>query len=135
MNTSNLRKACLFISILAPTYPAQIIADMFSWFKEYDVHLSPVVKGKITFNGNPVANVKVFRELDYDTSYNDDTASNEMGQFQFAEKNIKSRKYLLYFYIFVFFLSLIFYLRLTRLELFHPYKSIFYNIDYARNLD
>ncbi|MDP5188416.1 DUF6795 domain-containing protein [Rheinheimera baltica] len=92
MNTSNLRKACLFISILAPTYPAQVIADMFSWFKEYDVHLSPVVKGKITFNGNPVANVKVFRELDYDTSYNDDTASNKMGQFQFAEKNIKSRQ-------------------------------------------
>ncbi len=64
---------------------------MFSWFKKYDVHLSPAVQGTITFQGSPVANVKVFRELTYDKEYLDH-ASNEMGQFQFAEKNIKSRQ-------------------------------------------
>ncbi|WP_460857075.1 DUF6795 domain-containing protein [Rheinheimera gaetbuli] len=64
---------------------------MFSWFKKYDVHLSPVVQGKITLDGKPLAGIKVFRELDYDKSYNDEVVTDEQGQFYFAEKNIKSR--------------------------------------------
>ncbi|GAB2909213.1 hypothetical protein GCM10027181_05540 [Rheinheimera gaetbuli] len=72
-------------------YTPQVLADMFSWFKKYDVHLSPVVQGKITLDGKPLAGIKVFRELDYDKSYNDEVVTDEQGQFYFAEKNIKSR--------------------------------------------
>ena len=50
------------------------------------------------------------------------------------EKHIRSRKHLLYLYVFVVFLCVIFYMRLGYLDLFHPYKSIFYNIDYKRDL-
>ncbi|WP_215396110.1 DUF4198 domain-containing protein [Rheinheimera oceanensis] len=73
-------------------FSQQVNADMFSWFKKYDVHLSPAVHGKITFNGNPVANVKVFRELTYDTEYLDYAITDVNGQFSFAEKNIRSRR-------------------------------------------
>lgn len=51
-----------------------------------------------------------------------------------VEKNIRSRKHLLYLYIFAVCLSSIFYARLGARDLFHPYKSIFYNTDYIREL-
>lgn len=72
-------------------FSQQVTADMFAWFKKYDVHLSPEVQGKITLNGKPLSGIKVFRELDYDKSYNDEAITNEQGQFYFPEKNIKSR--------------------------------------------
>lgn len=64
---------------------------MFSWLKKYDVQLSPTVQGSVTLNGKPLAGIRVFRELDYDKSYNDETVSDQHGKFYFAEKNIKSR--------------------------------------------
>ncbi|MDX5405616.1 MAG: carboxypeptidase-like regulatory domain-containing protein [Chromatiaceae bacterium] len=67
------------------------MADMFSWFKKYDVHLCPAVQGTITENGKPLAGIRVFRELDYDKSHTDDAVTDENGHFYFAEKNIKSR--------------------------------------------
>ena len=73
-------------------FSQQVMADMFSWFKKYDVHLSPAVQGSITFDGKPLADIKVFRELDYDKSYNDEAVTDELGRFNFAEKNIKSRQ-------------------------------------------
>ena len=73
-------------------FSQQVMADMFSWFKKYDVHLSPAVQGSITFDGKPLAGIKVFRELDYDKSYNDEAVTDELGRFNFAEKNIKSRQ-------------------------------------------
>jgi len=78
--------------LLFIVYSQQVMADMFSWFKKYDVHLSPAVQGKITLDGQPVAGVTVFRELDYDASYNDDAVTDAQGHFQFSEKNIKSRQ-------------------------------------------
>jgi len=65
---------------------------MFSWFKKYDVHLSPAVQGTVTVDGKPVQNIKVFRELDYDKAYNEAATTDEQGHFYFAEKNIKSRQ-------------------------------------------
>lgn len=86
----------LFISyLMAATffvYPQQVKANMFSWFKKYDVHLSPAVHGKITLNGKPLHSIKVFRELDYDKSYTDEAITNTLGEFYFPEKNIKSRQ-------------------------------------------
>ncbi len=38
---------------------------MFGFFKKYDAHLSPEVSGKILLNGQPLAGVKVERELCY----------------------------------------------------------------------
>lgn len=51
-----------------------------------------------------------------------------------VEKHIKSRKRMLYLFLFVCFLVAIFYSRLEYMDLFHPYKSIFYNVDYKRDL-
>lgn len=73
-------------------FSQQVMADMFSWFKKYDVHLSPAVRGNISFNGNPVANVKVFRELTYDKEYLDYAMTDAQGRFSFDEKNIRSRR-------------------------------------------
>ena len=73
-------------------FSQQVMADMFSWFKKYDVHLSPAVQGKVLLDGKPVSGIKVFRELDYDKSYNDEAVTDEHGQFSFAEKNIRSRQ-------------------------------------------
>ncbi len=50
------------------------------------------------------------------------------------EHQVKSRKHMLYLFIFVIFLCLISYSRLEFMDLFHPYKSIFYNTDYKREL-
>ena len=52
-------------------FSQQVNADMFSWLKKYDVHLSPAVHGSITFAGSPLTNVKVMRELTYDKEYLD----------------------------------------------------------------
>ncbi|MDP2716619.1 DUF6795 domain-containing protein [Rheinheimera sp.] len=73
-------------------FSQQVMADMFSWFKKYDVHLSPAVQGKISFNGNPVANIKVFRELTYDKEYLDHALTDSQGNFSFDEKNIRSSR-------------------------------------------
>ena len=83
-----LGSGCLIYLI----FSQQVMADMFSWFKKYDVHLSPAVHGKITFAGSPVANIKVFRELTYDREYLDFTMTDEQGNFSFDEKNIRSRR-------------------------------------------
>ncbi|WP_445767136.1 DUF6795 domain-containing protein [Rheinheimera sp.] len=64
---------------------------MFSWFKKYDVHLSPAVQGTFTVDGTPLQNIKVFRELDYGKAYIEETTTDEQGQFYFAYKHIKSR--------------------------------------------
>ena len=78
----------LFYSI----FSQQVMADMFSWFKKYDVHLSPEIRGTIKLDGQPLANLTVFRELDYDGSYTDSTNTNADGQFFFPAKNIRSRQ-------------------------------------------
>lgn len=70
----------------------RVNADMFGWFKKYDVHLSPEVHGTVKLNGQPLANLKVFRELDYDKSYTDHALTNAKGEFYFPAKNIRSRQ-------------------------------------------
>ena len=73
-------------------FSQQVMADMFSWFKKYDVHLSPAVHGSITFAGSPLTNVKVMRELTYDKEYLDFAITDNQGNFSFDEKNIRSRR-------------------------------------------
>ncbi|MGP9802889.1 DUF6795 domain-containing protein [Rheinheimera sp. NSM] len=78
------------ISVLL--YSLEVRANMFSWFKKYNVHLSPAVQGNITLEGKPLPGIKVFRELDYDNAYNEEATTDEQGRFYFAEKHIKSRQ-------------------------------------------
>ena len=77
--------------LLFIVFSKKVNADMFSWFKKYDVHLSPAVRGRITLNGEPLHNVTVYRELDYDASYSDEAVTNSRGEFSFQERNIRSR--------------------------------------------
>lgn len=97
LSVSTRRKPWLLITaalgfLVFFVFSQQVMADMFSWFKKYDVHLSPAVQGTVTENGKPLAGIRVFRELDYDKSYTDDVVTDENGQFYFAAKNIKSRQ-------------------------------------------
>lgn len=86
-----LLKVLLSILIFL-TFSLQVNADMFDWLKKSDVHLSPEVKGNITFNGQPVANVNVYRELTYHKEYLDHSLTNSEGGFSFPEKTIRSRR-------------------------------------------
>jgi len=86
----------LFILHLMTTaffvYPQQAKADMFSWFKKYDVHLSPAVQGQVLLNGQPLVGAVVSRELNYDKEFVDKTTTDAKGHFSFTEKHIRSRK-------------------------------------------
>lgn len=73
-------------------FSQQVMADMFSWLKKYDVYLSPAVHGMVTLNGKPVAGAEVLRELTYDKDYIDNTVTAADGSFRFPEKHIRSRK-------------------------------------------
>jgi hypothetical protein len=73
-------------------FSQQVLADMFDWFKKYDVHLSPAVQGKVLLNGAPVTGAVVSRELNYNKEYVDSTTVDDTGYFSFPEKNIRSRK-------------------------------------------
>jgi hypothetical protein len=73
-------------------FSQQVNADMFSWFKKYDVHLSPAVHGRVLLNGQPLTGAVVSRELNYDKEYVDKTTTDANGYFSFVEKNIRSRK-------------------------------------------
>lgn len=72
----------------------QAVADMFSLFKKYDVHLSPEVHGQITLEGKPLSNIEILRGLTYgdDGELIDKATTDEQGRFYFPEKNIRSRK-------------------------------------------
>jgi hypothetical protein len=52
----------------------------------------------------------------------------------FMELNAPNKKFKLILFSFVLFLLIIFYSRLTMGDLFYPYKSIFYNTDFSREL-
>ena len=84
----------LAVTVFLFLLSTQATADMFGLFKKYDVHLSPEVHGVITNQGKPVAGLKVFRGLTYgdDKEILDETLTDDEGRFNFAEKNIRSRK-------------------------------------------
>ncbi|MCP4325315.1 MAG: DUF4198 domain-containing protein [Alteromonadales bacterium] len=67
---------------------------MFELFKKYDVHLSPVIKGKVLLDGKPLADQKVTRSLIYgdDNEKIDSVMSSQDGSFYFPEVNIRSRR-------------------------------------------
>lgn len=84
--------AALLSILIFITFSSQVNAAMFNWLKKYDVHLSPAVQGKITFEGQPVANLKVYRELTYNKEFLDHTVTDSAGLFSFAAKTIRSRR-------------------------------------------
>lgn len=71
-------------------YSSEVMADMFGWFKRYDVHLSPEVKGQLTDSGKPLKGILITRELHYGKSYNDETRTDQNGNFSFPSRHIRS---------------------------------------------
>ena len=87
--------ACLFllISIFTLIIPNEGMADMFGFFKKYDVHLCPQVKGQILNQGKPVIGEKVIRYLSYVDRKEryDDVITDSEGRFTLPEVNIRSK--------------------------------------------
>ncbi|WDE12126.1 DUF6795 domain-containing protein [Thalassomonas haliotis] len=103
-NNSNSKKnkltfplvACLLLLLLTlftVIFPTEGMADMFGFFKKYDVHLCPEVKGQILNQGKPLAGEKVIRYLNYvDRKERFDHAiTDETGRFSLPEVNIRSK--------------------------------------------
>jgi len=97
----NVRKkisAISFVALLSIfiiiNFTAQANANMFGFLKKYDVHLSPVVEGKVLFDGKPLIEQKIIRSLTYgdDEEQIETVTSDHDGSFHFPEKNIRSRR-------------------------------------------
>lgn len=96
MNIPSLspRFVVLLILVCAVIFP--VISqgeDMFSWFrKKKEVFLSPEVKGIVTENGQPVANLEIIRSLIYidEKVHRDAAITDENGRFHFPKKTILS---------------------------------------------
>lgn len=71
---------------------SEVSAGMFGFGKKTEVHLSPEVKGVVTFNGTPVEGAQVVRTLDYDQEYRDEQVTDKNGYFTLPEKNIRSNR-------------------------------------------
>lgn len=67
-------------------------AGMFGFGKKTEVYLSPEVTGSIVLNGMPLENVQVYRTLDYDREYLEETRTDDKGRFRFSKKTIKSNR-------------------------------------------
>ncbi|WP_274055316.1 DUF6795 domain-containing protein [Thalassomonas actiniarum] len=88
-----LKTSLLLFLILSVTVLTKGMADMFGFFKKYDVHLCPQVKGQVLNQGKPLAGEKVIRYLsyvDYKDRY-DHTFTDEEGRFSLPEVNIRSK--------------------------------------------
>ncbi len=70
----------------------EVNADMFGFLKNYDIEMSPEVKGRLTDAGNPVAGVTITRSLRYSdgTERSDQTQTDGQGQFEFPAVTIQS---------------------------------------------
>ena len=66
---------------------------MFGFFKKYDVHLCPQVKGQILNQGKPVVGEKVIRYLSYVDQKErfDHVITDNEGRFTLPEVNIRSK--------------------------------------------
>ncbi|WDE05162.1 hypothetical protein SG34_028355 [Thalassomonas viridans] len=66
---------------------------MFGFFKKYDVHLCPEVKGQILKEGKAVAGTEVIRSLTYVDNKEriDSVKTDNEGYFIFPEVNIRSK--------------------------------------------
>ncbi|WP_235937494.1 DUF6795 domain-containing protein [Marinobacter caseinilyticus] len=93
--TFNLAHYTLFsVALLLCTVlgSIEVNAGMFGFFKQYNVHLSPEVKGRITINGTSIPDIEIERILDYDQEYIETTRTDQHGRFYFPAKNIKSSR-------------------------------------------
>ena len=84
--------AVAFSAVLFIVLSQQVNADMFGWFKKDELELSPKIKGTVTLHGKPIAGAKIIRTLTYsDKKFNDNTITDEQGQFQLPVKKVKMR--------------------------------------------
>ena len=63
---------------------------MFGRNSDTEVYLSPPVNGVITLRGQPVGGAYVYRTLEYDQEYIEETSTDKNGAFRFSEKKIRS---------------------------------------------
>jgi len=87
---------CLFLLLLTlfnMIFPTEGMADMFGFFKKYDVHLCPEVKGQVFNQGKPLVGEKVTRFLSYvdQKERYDHAITDEEGRFSLPEVNIRSK--------------------------------------------
>lgn len=84
----------LWLYVLTPIFllllASEGAADMFGWFKRYDVLLTPEIEGRISLDGHPLKGVKVFREVTYDKVHLDSQLTDEEGVFRFSDLSTKS---------------------------------------------
>ena len=83
----------LLLILLTVIFPTEGMADMFGFFKKYDVHLCPEVKGQILNQGKPLVGKKVIRFLSYVDQKErfDHGVTDEEGRFSLPEVNIRSK--------------------------------------------
>lgn len=67
-------------------------AGIFRFGKKTEIHLSPEVNGIVTLEGVPLGEMLIYRTLDYDKEYRDETTTDEQGRFHFPAKVVKSRR-------------------------------------------
>mgnify|MGYP000144128818 FL=1 len=90
---SVLKRSLLLFLFLSIIYLIKGVGDIFGFFKEYDVHLCPPVKGQLFYQGKPLAGEKVIRYLSY-VDYKDrfdHTFTDKEGRFSLPEVNIRSK--------------------------------------------
>lgn len=79
--------------IVILVFSSQVMADMFSWLKNKESQLSPIVQGQILSNSEPVRGIAVIRDLNYgDKLFTDKCTTDADGRFSFSRKIIKARE-------------------------------------------
>ncbi|WP_281560372.1 DUF6795 domain-containing protein [Thalassomonas sp. RHCl1] len=88
-----LKTTLLLFLILSITVLTKGMADMFGFFKKYDVHLCPLVKGQILKEGKAVAGIEVIRSLTYVDNKEriDSVKTDDKGNFILPKVNIRSK--------------------------------------------
>ncbi|QCF26451.1 carboxypeptidase-like regulatory domain-containing protein [Hydrocarboniclastica marina] len=84
----------LRLYIIAPVFlmllASEGSADMFGWFKRYEVALCPEIQGRLSLAGEPLKGVKVLREVMYDKAHVQSTLTDENGSFRFPSISTRS---------------------------------------------
>lgn len=88
----SIRRFPVVIGVFLVLVISEVSAGMFGFGKKTEVHLSPEVVGSVTIDGVPVENVRVYRTLDYDKEYFEETTTNENGAFSFPKRTIHSSR-------------------------------------------
>lgn len=82
--------------IIAAPFALGLFGAIFSYvpiltgFRAVNIQLSPAVSGMLTDNGKPVAGATIVRQLEYGSYADNNTTTDEKGQFSFPAHSIRS---------------------------------------------